>query len=380
MEKISAYTILYYDLQFYEDIIKNIYDYVDEIIIIDGPYSYAIDTLKKFNLYYEEYNKPYELNEIIKKYSKIKYNYIICDNEEEKRIIGYNKCSNDLVLLIDTDEFLDINLIKLNNFIDNKQKFVCCANIYNMCDYNINFNNLTQKYILFKKDKISALDHLNYTWLIGCKQTEKNIDYMNFNEFGLIYHFTLNRNIKNNIIKFIFYVLLYRKSNSQPYNLFDNYNNDILINFLTIEEILNIFVHSQKNRINIPNLDDNNTKLEIIKDNNFIQYLSKYNNSLDFFFKSKTKYLLNIPVNFRLNPNNKEYVLLVDNVKNIIINMYYLYLNIKPEKMTYNYTNISNNEIRIQNISTNNIIYIYIEIICNKTYNDNNIFTIKFLN
>ena len=77
MKKISVYTILYYDLQFYEDIIKYLYDVVDEFIIIDGPYSYAVDTLKKLNLFYDEQTKPHELNDIIKKYSKIKYKYVI---------------------------------------------------------------------------------------------------------------------------------------------------------------------------------------------------------------------------------------------------------------------------------------------------------------
>jgi len=216
MEKISVYTILYYDLQFYEDIIKYLYDFVDEIIIIDGPYSYAIDTLKNFNLFYNENNKPAELDRIIKEYPKIKYKYLICDTEEEKRMIGYNMCSNNLVLLVDTDEFLIIDLLKLNKFINNPIFNVCNANIYNMCDYNISFNDLSKKNVLFKKNKISALEHLNYLWLVCCKQEPPNLSYISPNELGLIYHFTLNRNKKNNIVKFIFYVLLYRKNNNQP--------------------------------------------------------------------------------------------------------------------------------------------------------------------
>ena len=158
MEKISVYTILFHDLQFYEDIIKNIYDLVDEIIIIDGPYSYSVESFKKLNLFYDENSKPDILNNLIKKYSKIKYKYAIFDTEEEKRICGYNMCSNNLVLLVDTDEFLKIDLSELNNFINNNEKFVSCCSIYNMCDYNINYNKLTKKYILFKKTKISALE------------------------------------------------------------------------------------------------------------------------------------------------------------------------------------------------------------------------------
>jgi hypothetical protein len=146
--KISVYTILFHDLQFYEDIIKNIYNYVDEFIIIDGPYLYAIDTLKQLGLFYDNNNKPNEINNIIKKYPKVKYTYSIFENEEEKRKFGYNKCSNELILLIDTDEFFDINLIKLNDFVKNTNKFVGCFDIYNMCDTNINFNKLVQKYVL----------------------------------------------------------------------------------------------------------------------------------------------------------------------------------------------------------------------------------------
>lgn len=375
MEKISVYTILYYDLQFYEDIITYLYDVVDEFIIIDGPYSYAIDTLKKFNLFYDEQTKPYKLNDIIKKYSKIKYKYVICDTEEEKRMIGYNMCSNNLVLLVDTDEFLNIDVNKLNKFIDNPTKFVCCANIYNMCDYNINFNELTKKYILFKKNIITALDHLNYTWLVGCKQTEKNISYMSIDEFGLIYHFTLNRTIKNNVIKFVFYVLLYQKNNNQPYNLIDGYNNDDLIRSMSSNDILNIFVRSNKNRINIPTDDCN---LQIIEDNEVILNLKKYNkNLLDFYFINEMKCLLNVPVCFRLKEYKKEYILVFENVLNIEVNIYYLYLNLKSKKKTYTYKNLSINTIIIPNELDNNTKYMYMELICNKTCNEHFIFTIK---
>jgi hypothetical protein len=375
MEKISVYTILYYDLQFYEDIINMLYNVVDEFIIIDGPYSYAIDTLKKFNLFYDEHNKPQEMNELINKYSKIKYKYAICNNEEEKRMIGYNMCLNNLVLLVDTDEFLNIDITKLNRFINNKNKNVCCSKIYNMCDYNIYFEKLAEKYILFKKNKISALEHLNYTWLIGCKQTERNIDYMSFDEFGLIYHLTLTRNIKNNIIKFIFYTLLYYKNNNQSYNLINGYNDNNLLCNMTIDEFLNIFIHTDKNKINIPT-DINN--LQQIEDNEILLNLKKYNKNLfDFQFTNEMKCLINIPVCLRLNEHKNKYILLFENVINMYVNIYYLYLNLKSKKKSYNFINIIDNMIEIPNDLDINIKYMYIEFICNKTRNENIIFTLK---
>lgn len=375
MKKISVYTILYYDLQFYENIIKNLYNDIDEFVIIDGPYSYAIDVLKKFNLFYEENTKPHELNKLIKKYPKIKYKYVICDTEEEKRKIGYNMCSNDLVLLVDTDEFLNINIEKINTFINNPNKFVCCANIYNMCDYNISFNNLTRKYILFKKTKISALEHLDYLWLIGCKQNEKIESYMSHTEFGLIYHLTLARNKLNNITKFLFYVLLYKKNNNQPYNLIDGHNNDDLISCMTLNEILNIFIHNRKNGINIPTTTSN---LQLIEENKDLIGLKKYDkNLLDFYFTNEMKCLLNIPIFFRLDKSKKSYRLFFENVINININVYYLYLNLEEKKKTYNITNLLNNMIEIPNDLGNNTKYMYIELCCDKTCDEKNIFILK---
>ena len=373
--KISAYTILFYDLQFYEDIIKHIYDYVDEIIVIDGPYSYAVDTLKKFNIFYDENNKPQEISNIIKKYPKIKYTYVICDNEEEKRMIGYDKCSNELILLADTDEFLNINMNSLNEFINNEEKKVGCLDIFNMCDYNINYNKIVQKYILFKKQYISSLEHLNYLWLIGCKQEEKKIEYMSFLPVGKIYHQTLNRNKKNNIIKFIFYTLLYRKNSNQEFNLLDEYNNDFLMSNLSMDEFFNVFIHSSIVKINIPSVSSENM-LEINNDE-FISNLEKYkNNYSDFYFLTEMKCLKNIPVCFRIN-NFKTISLFFENTQSINIKIYNIYLNSEYVIKNYEFKNILDDTIVIENNTNGNEIYVIIEINCHETINNDFIFKVK---
>lgn len=74
-----------------DDIISHIYDLIDEIIIVDGPYKYSVPTFKTINLYYDTHNKPNELSHIIQKYScKIKYHYKIWIDEKEKQIFGYS--------------------------------------------------------------------------------------------------------------------------------------------------------------------------------------------------------------------------------------------------------------------------------------------------
>ena len=94
----------------------------------------------------------------------------------------------------------------------------------------------------------------------------------------MTYHLTLFRNKKNNIIKFFFYVLLYRKNNKLPYNILDNYDNNFLLKNFN-NQILNIFIHSKLDSINIPT-NDNVVKLL----NNYPFDLHKFkNNSIDFF-------------------------------------------------------------------------------------------------
>jgi hypothetical protein len=377
MVKISAYTILYYDLQFYEDIIKRIYDIVDEIVIVDGPYSYAIETLKQFNLFYDEEHRPSEINYILENYPKVKYRYVICDTEEEKRTIGYNMCSNDIILIVDTDEFLNINTNALHKFINNNNKYVCNAVIYNMCDYNINFNKPTNISRLFKKNIISALEHLDYTWLIGCKQNNRNYNYISNEPFGILYHQTLCRKKQNNIIKFIFYVLLYRKHHTQNYDIIDNYDNTQLLEYLNIEEVLNIFVRSRIDSINIPP-KSNDTILELMDNNEDVTTLKKYDNLPEFQFSTRMKCLKSSPVFFRLNKVNEHITILFGNVKNVNISVHKIYLYTSNRIIESNeYNNIVDNKVVLNTSTSGNEKYIVLEIKCTETCTNSYIFTIE---
>ena len=323
-EKISAYIILYHDLQFLEDIILGIYDFLDEIIIIDGPYSYNIEIFKKLNLYYDCGSKSEELKRIINKYPKIKYDFKIFDNEEQKRMYGYDKCSNNIVLLVDTDEFFNININNLNEFIKNETKFVGGFDIFNMNRINVNFNNKVQKYILFKKNIISSKEHLDYTWLINCLTNKPNQDYMELNNsLGTIYHQTLNRNKFNNVIKFIFYLCLHFKTNNLDIQIFNNYNIDELIKIIAIDDLINIFYHSMLVSIGIP--DNNNNNICMIK-NDVSVNLEKYQyNHCDSYFSKETLCLKKIDAFFLLQKKNlfaNELNIELENVRNIIIFLY----------------------------------------------------------
>jgi hypothetical protein len=369
INKISIYIILYYDLDFLEDILDNIINYVDEIIIIDGPYKYCIESLTQFNLLYNENNKPDTLNYILNKYNnKIKYYYNIWENEKEKRIFGYSKCNNDIILLVDCDEFFIFDINNINNFI-NSNKYVGGFNINNMCRININFDDETQKYIMFKKKYINENQHLSYTWLVGVDDIEdKNINNMEINySLGKIYHQTLNRNKKNNIIKYIFYISLYNIKNNIDNKLISNYDNIYLLKNIDVNNLLNIFYHSSIELIGIPR----NKILK--KNNNVLINLDKYcNNNIDGFFKNNSLALKNIEYYSYINLNNNYINIKFDNVKNIKVDIYQIFLN-EEYNWQYFHFEVSNNEVSFKFNKYNkpnflcNIVYFN----CIQTLNEN---------
>jgi len=374
-EKISIYIILYYDLDFLDDILNNIINDVDEIILVDGPYKYCIPFLTKLNLLYDELNKPQELTNIINKYNtKIKYYYNVWENEKEKRMFGYEKCTNNIVLLVDCDEFIIFNVDFINNFI-NSNKSVSGFEINNMNRININFDKLCKKYIIFKKNNITAHQHLSYTWLIGVDGLEKNIqsNYYFNHSMGTIYHQTLNRTKKNNIIKYIFYTRLHELRNGNI-DSFLGYNLDIVLNILDIDNILNIFYHSSIELIGIPN-----NKI-LFHNNNVLLNLSKYsNNHIEGYFTPNTKMLTNINYCCYIDlPNNNNIIkILFRNVKSVNIKLYEICLNKEYDIHNYDFNN-GDDEINIDiNLINNNCISFILCINTNYTKNNDNIYEIN---
>jgi hypothetical protein len=378
--KISIYIILYYDLDFLEDILDNIINYIDEIIIVDGPYKYCIDSLQQFNLMYNENNKPDILNKILNKYeNKIKYYYNIWENEKEKRIFGYSKCNNDIILLVDCDEFFIFDINNINSFIKS-DKYVASFNINNMCRININFDNETKKYIIFKKKYINEIQHLSYTWLVGVNGLEdKNINNMEINySLGKIYHQTLNRNKKNNIIKYIFYISLYNINNNIENKLIQNYNEKELLKNINVDNdtLLNIFYHSLIELIGIP-------KNKILKQNNNVLInLNKYsNNHIDGFFKENTIALKNIDYYAYVNLNTNHIHIKFENVKNIKVDIYQIFIN-EEYNWQYFHFEVSNNEVffNYNKYNKENLLCNIIFFNCLQTLNSDSIYKIVSIN
>lgn len=203
---ISAAICIYNDFDFIEDCIDRIYDYVDEIVILDGPYTYCEPILQEFDLLYKEAPEP--LKHILSR-EKIKYSYSVFENEKEKRIALYEMCSCDIVMLLDSDELtIGVDQDAINEFLSSPMS-VAPARIHNHVRSATLIKKDTRKFIFFKRNDVTAIDHLNYTWLVGVEQSKPNEEIMFRTPLMEIAHLTLMRSPFFNIVKYCFYTRLY---------------------------------------------------------------------------------------------------------------------------------------------------------------------------
>jgi hypothetical protein len=333
---------------------------------------------KQCNLYYDETNKPTELTRIIAKYPKINYTFGIFTNEEEKRMLGYNKCSHDIILLVDSDEFFKIDSDKLTDFLHQQDKFVAGCDIYNMNRANIQYNNTVKKYVLFNKRRILAVDHLDYLWLVGCKTKNKIIDYMDLHtSIGTIHHQTLNRNKQNSIVKYIFYVSLYYKTNNIVPQLLNGYEIDTLLEVCARDELLDIFYHSRITSIGIPDMGAANI---CTMNDTMASELAKYSHNHDSaYFNGDRKCLKNTPAFFLVDKRRSSPLQIqCENVKSIQITIYEICIDAPYRKHEFTYN--ANDITLTYDACSTQILDTVIQFNCSETVDASSLFKILSIN
>jgi tetratricopeptide (TPR) repeat protein len=202
----SAAICIYNDFDFIEDCIAKIYDSVDEIVILDGPYHYCEPILTEFGLHYD--GVPDALRGIVA-LDKVRYEYRTFENEKSKRMALYEMCRCDIVMLLDSDELITgIDADAIAEFKASAMA-VAPARIHNHVRSAVLTDKDKRKFIFFKRALIGALEHLNYTWLVGVEQAAPDQSIMFQTPLMDMAHLTLMRSPFFNVVKFCFYTRLY---------------------------------------------------------------------------------------------------------------------------------------------------------------------------
>ena len=244
---ISVAICIYNDFDFFSESIDRIYNFADEIVILDGPYGYCIPLLKLLDLFYEK--MPPALETVVKK-PKVRYEYRLFENEQAKRIALYEMCRGDIVMLLDFDELVTtIHHEDIDAFMDS-DKSVGSACFQNHVRSNIVSVEDTRKMIFFKRSTISALQHLNFTWLVGINQEKPDLNIVFQKPLVDVAHLTLMRSPYHSTVKYCFYTRLFYYSKgplNQINRLFGKPFDDISALNISITD-LEIYLRRTKSR------------------------------------------------------------------------------------------------------------------------------------
>lgn len=105
---ISAYMIAHCDDDFLEPAIASVIDRVDELVFVDGAYSWVAPFFAQSGV---DPERSWEkTHDILSHFgSKVKYFSGIWDDELHKRTFGYDQCAGDTIIRIDADEIFDFD-------------------------------------------------------------------------------------------------------------------------------------------------------------------------------------------------------------------------------------------------------------------------------
>jgi hypothetical protein len=218
---ISVYINFMHDIDMLNDALLLIYEHIDEVILVDGPFEWCVQTFSHFGI-------PIGPNAAVvekldpKLRGMTRYFHGIWKTEEEKRIFGYRQCSYSLIMTLDSDEFIMLNKNEITDFLLKNDKYVAGIQAINLCTFNAAFSvGNIHKTILFKKSHIDAARHLDYLWLVGCKQDRYDSSRYHYFNTSLMYHCSLLRTPESLLIKYIFYICLWHKMNNRIPNITD---------------------------------------------------------------------------------------------------------------------------------------------------------------
>ena len=182
MKKISAYIQIYNDHELLEASLDSIKSYVDELVLVDGCYSWMMPYVEANGL-----NPIRSVNEVYSIVEKagIPFKTItaVWKNQLEKRVAGFNDCSLDYVMRVDADEIILFDENLLSDFYMSDFAIACMQmptfvtpNLY--VGNKLSANNIPEQNFIFKKSSISAQEHLAYLWLILTSESAPPVEQL----------------------------------------------------------------------------------------------------------------------------------------------------------------------------------------------------------
>lgn len=193
-------------------------DFIDEVVVIAGPYEYLRPVLEGFDLPLIEQDAE-AIFQTATGATNIKFLHGPWISEDAKRIAGYEQCTGDIILSIDSDEIVDLDISALSEFIES-QFSVSQMNVINIATHRFLFgsnsfdyeSDFPKKTICFKRNQVSANSHLNYLWLVGVSQTFDALLPSFPRAIGLMFHATGIRNLDDQFTRTIFYQALWHET------------------------------------------------------------------------------------------------------------------------------------------------------------------------
>lgn len=167
--KASAYLSIFDDWELLETAIASIDPYVDEIIVVDGAYSWLANFIGRSGRDASRSNDA--VYSTLKRFeSKIRYITGIWENELEKRMAGYAACQNRYIFRVDADEVLFINEDTLDHFKSSNYAVGEMEMPIYVAPGLIRATNsdraIERQALLFDSTKITPRNHLDYLWLV----------------------------------------------------------------------------------------------------------------------------------------------------------------------------------------------------------------------
>ncbi|HXR37311.1 MAG TPA: hypothetical protein VN754_15245 [Candidatus Binataceae bacterium] len=175
--KISSYTSLFDDWELLEASLKSIDPLVEEIVVVDGAYNWMRPSFGSSRRDVTRSLDP--VYDVLSTFgSKVRVITGVWENELEKRMAGFEACSNRHVFRHDADEVLYLDQPALERFFRSGLGVAeMTMPIYAAPGWIIATNRarIERQSCLFDRSVISARDHLSYLWLVISSEERQSL-------------------------------------------------------------------------------------------------------------------------------------------------------------------------------------------------------------